>query len=159
MNGRVALESQTGIDQIGWKIVTALQQDARISFTELGKMVGLSAPAVAERVHRLEDAGIVTGYHAKVNAAKLGLPICAFIRIRTSGGNENRTAALLQTFPEVTECHRVTGSDCFVVKVVVSSIPHLEGLIDRLSPYGELITSIVLSSPVTHRVMECPPNG
>lgn len=148
------MDSQIAIDDISRKLLTALQCDARASFTELGRLVGLSAPAVAERVHRLEDAGIITGYRAEVNTAKLGLPICAFVRIRTSGGHEARTAELVQRLPEVIECHRVTGGDCFIVKIVVSSIPHLEELIDRLSPYGELITSIVLSSPVTHRLIE-----
>jgi Lrp/AsnC family transcriptional regulator, leucine-responsive regulatory protein len=152
----LALDSQFSMDDISRKILTALQCDARASFTELGRLVGLSAPAVAERVHRLEDAGIITGYRAEVNTARLGLPICAFIRIRTSGGFEARTAELLRTLPEVMECHRITGSDCFIVKIVVSSIPHLEEMIDRLSPYGELTTSIVLSSPVTHRLIESP---
>jgi Lrp/AsnC family transcriptional regulator, leucine-responsive regulatory protein len=150
----LALESQLVLDEIGRKLLTALQCDARTSFTDLGRLVGLSAPAVAERVRRLEDAGIITGYRAEVNPSRLGLPICAFIRIHTSGGMEARTAELVQTLPEVIECHRVTGSDCFVVKILVSSIPHLEELIDRLSPYGELTTSIVLSSPVTHRMIE-----
>ncbi len=156
----MALDSQLTIDDITRKILRALQVDARTSYTELGKLVGLSAPAVAERVRRLEDAGVITGYHASIDPARIGLPICAIIRVITTGGNETRTADLLRTLPEVTECHRVMGSDCFVVKVVVSSIPHLEQLIDRLSPYGELITSVVLSSPVTRRVIEAPqPNG
>jgi Lrp/AsnC family transcriptional regulator, leucine-responsive regulatory protein len=152
----LALDSQIAIDAITRKILRALQEDARISFTELGKLVGLSAPAVAERVRRLEDAGVITGYHASIDPARIGLPISAIIRVITTGGNETHTAELLRTLPEVIECHRVTGSDCFVVKVVVSSIPHLEQLIDRLSPYGELITSVVLSSPVTRRVVEGP---
>src|SRR5690349_19928364 len=144
----MGLQFESSVDDISRQILQALQEDARISFSELGRQVGLSAPAVAERVRRLEEAGIITGYRAEVDPAKMGLSICAFIRISTSGARERRTVDLIRACPEVLECHRVTGSDCFILKVVVTSIPHLEDLIDRLSPCGELVTSVVLSSPV-----------
>lgn len=136
------------LDPIGWRLIAALQQDARLTYSELGVRAGLSAPAVAERMRRLEEAGIITGYHARVAPTMLGLPITAFIRCNSPGpqiGTIAREAA------EVLECHRVTGDDAFILKVVVASIAHLEGLIDRLLPYGQPTTSIVLSSPVPGR--------
>ncbi|MBI1764153.1 MAG: Lrp/AsnC family transcriptional regulator [Acidobacteria bacterium] len=145
------------LDEIGWKILRELQENARISFAELGRRVNLSIPAVTERVRRLEDAGIITGYHAEVDAEKIGLPITAFIRMNIVGDMTPRLTVLLKELPEISECHRGTGGDSFIMKVNVASVHHLERLIDRLLPFGTTTTSIVLSSPVAKRLIERQP--
>ena len=150
----MTLEIEKLLDGTGWQILRALQQNARLSYSELGQRVGLSSPAVAERVRRMEDAGIISGYHAEINVAKIGFPITAVIRMSPSPGERcTRFTASVQDIPEVLECHRVTGSDSLVMKVVASSVEHLEELIDQLSAHGQLTTSIVLSSPVTRRII------
>ena len=136
------------LDETGWRILQELQRDARLSFHELGRRVGLSSPAAAERVRKLEDAGIITGYGAKIDAAKVGLPIMAIIRLTTPINPWPQADNLIAEFPELVEFHRVTGSDSYIFKVIVASIAHLELVINRLVPYGPLTTSIVLSSPV-----------
>jgi Lrp/AsnC family leucine-responsive transcriptional regulator len=150
----MALENERLLDETGWHILEALQENARLSFSELGQRVGLSSPAVAERVRRMEDAGIITGYRAEVNTAKIGYPITAIIRISTAPGERcTRFNAEAQEIPEVLECHRVTGSDSLIMKIMASSVEHLESLIDRLSEHGQLTTSIVLSTPVSRRIL------
>jgi Lrp/AsnC family transcriptional regulator, leucine-responsive regulatory protein len=150
----MTLEIEKLLDGTGWQILQALQQNARLSYSELGQRVGLSSPAVAERVRRMEDAGIISGYYAEINVAKIGFPITAVIRMSPSPGERcTRFTASVQDIPEVLECHRVTGSDSLVMKVVASSVEHLEELIDGLSAHGQLTTSIVLSSPVTRRII------
>lgn len=148
----MTFESKKLLDDVGWQILQALQEDARISFAELGRRVGLSLPAVAERVRRLEEVGIVTGYHAHVNLAKVNLPISAFIRINVAGERYPQVTDLARDMPEILECYHLSGTDSFIMKVVAASIPHLEELITRLSTYGQTNTSIVLSSPVTKEV-------
>lgn len=141
------------LDETGWRILHALQENARISFSELGQRVGLSAPAIAERVRRLEDAGVIKGYRAEINTAKVGYPILAIIRVGSMGGRCSRMTASAEQIPEVLECYRITGSDCLVMKVMASSVEHLEVIIDRLSEYGQVTTSIVLSTPVASRTI------
>lgn len=150
----MALDSQKLLDDIGWHILEELQANARISFAELGRRVGLSIPAVTERVHKMEDAGIITGYHAEVNAEKIGLPITAYIRMGITGNVTAQLTALIGDMKEVTECHKGTGGDSFILKVRVASIHHLEHVIEKLIPFGTTTTSIVLSSPVTKRRIE-----
>jgi Lrp/AsnC family transcriptional regulator, leucine-responsive regulatory protein len=150
----MTLESEKLLDEIGWKILQELQENARLSFAELGRRVGLSIPAVTERVRRMEDAGIITGYHADIDPEKVGLPITAFIRMNIVGDMTPRLTALLKELPEISECHRGTGGDSFIMKVNVASVHHLERLIDRLLPFGTTTTSIVLSSPVAKRFIE-----
>ena len=147
----MSLENHKLLDHVCWQILQALQQDARLSFTELGRRVGLSLPAVAERVRRMEEAGIITGYRAEIDTRKIGLTMTAFIRLSTAGSQYPALIELLQQLPEVMECHHLTGADSFIMKVVVGSIAHLESLITRLSTYGPTTTAIVLSSPVTRR--------
>ncbi len=150
----MALEIEKLLDDTGWQLLRALQQNARLSYSELGQRVGLSSPAVAERIHRMEDAGIIIGYHAEINRSKLGYPITAIIRMSTSPGDQcTRFATFVQDIPEVLDCYRVTGSDSLIVKVMASSVEHLESLIDRLSAHGQLTTSMVLSAPVTKRIV------
>jgi Lrp/AsnC family leucine-responsive transcriptional regulator len=141
------------IDDIDRKILNELQLDARISYAELGRRVGLTTPAVIERVRKLEDSGIVTGYRAEIDPSKVGLPIIAFIRMSISGVDYSHIIEVAEESSEVLECHRGTGGDSFIMKVAVSSVEHLQEVIDRLTPYGITTTTIVLSSPVKRRVI------
>ena len=136
------------LDRIGRKLLRALQENARLSYSELGRQLGLSAPAVAGRVRKMEEAGLITGYHAEVNPAQLGYGVLAFIRLTTSTDKYPRVLELAQRLPEIRECHHVTGGEAFILKVLATSIPHLESIIAQLSAYGATSTSIVLSSPV-----------
>ena len=149
----LAYDSEKLLDATGWELVEALQEDARLPFSELGRRVGMSAPAVAERVRRLEEAGIITGYHAEINTEKIGYPLLAFTRLSAPGDKVGAICALLNELPEVLECHRITGDDCFIIKLAVSSVTHLEELLNRFGPYGRTTTSIVLSSPVRRRTL------
>ncbi|MBP7754704.1 MAG: Lrp/AsnC family transcriptional regulator [Acidobacteria bacterium] len=147
----MSLSSERMLDPIGWRLLEELQEDARLSFAELGRRVGLSTPAVAERVRNLEAAGLVRGYRAEVDLAKLGFPILAFVRLSVVGDVLGQIIAVAQELPEVLECHRTTGDDSFIMKVAIASVEHLEHLIDRLTPFGTTSTSIVLSSHVARR--------
>ena len=141
------------LDAIAWKILEHLQHDARMSFAELGRKVGLSTPAAAERVRRLEEAGVITGYHAAVNMSRLGVPIHVSMRLTIPGGDLQiaRTVAAIKELPEIARCHRITGDESFVIEAHLVSVRHLEALIDRLSAFGATATSTVLSSPVERR--------
>jgi Lrp/AsnC family leucine-responsive transcriptional regulator len=140
------LDKKKLLDQIGLKILNALQADARVSYAELGKRVGLSPPAVIERVRRMEEAGIITGYHAEVNLADVGLPVTAFIQLRCGSEHYPSVIALSTKLSEVVECHHVSGGESFVLKVAVESVAALEEVIGKLGAYGQTKTSIVLSS-------------
>jgi Lrp/AsnC family leucine-responsive transcriptional regulator len=142
------------IDEIDKKILGEIQADARMSFAELGRRVGLTTPAVIERVRKLEDAGIIIGYRAEIDTSKVGLPITAFIRMSISGVDYSHIIEVAQQSKEVLECHRGTGGDSFIMKVAISSVEHLQEMIDRLTPYGITTTTIVLSSPVKRRTIE-----
>ncbi len=141
------------LDDVGWRILAELQENARLSFSELGRRVGLTAPAVAERVRRMEEAGIIVGYRLEVNPAKVGLPVVALVRITTRDDNRAQFGYLAREWAEVLECHRVTGDDCYILKVAVPSVGHLEALLDRIQPHGQTTTCLVLSSPVARRVV------
>ena len=145
--------TRTELDSIAWKILEYLQQNARISFAELGRKVGLSTPAVAERVHRLEEAGVISGYHALVNPARLGLPIHVLVRLTIPGGDlqVSRAVTAIKDLAEIQRCHRVTGDESFIIEANVISVRHLENLIDKLSALGATSTSTVLSLPVERR--------
>jgi len=142
------------IDEIDWKILKELQINARITFAELGRRVGLTTPAVIERIRKLEDASIITGYRVEIDTAKVGLPITAFIRMSITGVDYSHIIEVVEVSTEVLECHRGTGNDSFIMKVAVADVGHLQTLIDKLTPYGITTTSIVLSSPVKSRVIE-----
>lgn len=142
------------IDAIDRKILRELQENARLTFAELGRRVGLTTPAVIERVRKLEDAKIIVGYRAEIDAAKIGLPITAFIRMSIAGVDYSKIIEVAEKSTEVLECHRGTGGDSFILKVAVADVEHLQNLIDRLVPFGITTTSIVLSSPVKSRVIE-----
>ena len=147
------LPNVVDLDAVAWKILEALQHNARMSFAELGRKIGLSTPAVAERVRRLEEAGIIIGYHAAVDTAKVGVPIRVLVRLTIHGGDlqVQRTVTAMKEFVEISRCHRITGAESFVIEADVVSIRHLEALIDKLSTLGATSTSTVLSSPVLRR--------
>jgi len=150
------------VDDVSVQILRELQENARITFSELGRRVGLSPPAVAERVRGLEEAGVITGYRAEVNLEKIGLPLLAFIRVATDERTCGQFGSLVKEIPEVLECHRVTGGDSYIVKVAVSTVQHLEDLLNRLAVYGQTVTALALSSPVRNRTVEpakFPRNG
>jgi Lrp/AsnC family leucine-responsive transcriptional regulator len=147
------------LDSIGWKILIELQTDARIPFAELGRRVGLSTPAVIERVHRLEETEIITGYRAQVDPAKVGYSILAYIRVNVVGDFLPRIVKISREMPEVLECHRITGADSFIMKVAVKSVNELQALIDGLTPFVGTTTAIVLSEIVRNRVLEPRPQS
>ncbi len=136
------------LDSLDHKVLAELQLNARLSFAELGRRVGLSTPAVAERVRRLEESGVISRYVAMVDPAKVGLPVRAFIKITVPGDRLPHFNALAQRVPEVRECHRVTGAESYILQVAVRDLPHLEAVIDSLTPYVATNTSMVLASPV-----------
>jgi Lrp/AsnC family leucine-responsive transcriptional regulator len=142
------------LDDIGRQILKILQVDGRISFNELGRRVGLSSPAVAERVRRMEEAGIILGYRAIVDQSRIGYPIMAFIRLSTTVARLPQADELAKSIPEVLECHHLTGSDGVILKVVVSSVGHLETVISKMGDCGMTTTAIVLSSPITGRAID-----
>lgn len=142
------------MDEIDRALLAALQDDARASYAELGRAVGLSAPAVAERVRRLESGGVIVGYHAQVDLKKAGYGIVAFVRLSSPQDLAPQLERLAVETPEVLEFHRVTGTEGFVMKVAVTSVEHLERIVVKFLPYGQTTTSIVLSSPVTWRKVE-----
>jgi Lrp/AsnC family leucine-responsive transcriptional regulator len=142
------------VDEIDWKILVELQENARVSFAEIGRRVGLTTPAIIERVHKMEDAGIITGYRVEIDPAKVGLPVTAFIRMSITGVDYSHIIEVAEESKEVLECHRGTGGDSFIMKVAVASVEHLQTIIDKLTPYGITTTAIVLSSPVKRRVIE-----
>ena len=143
--------SEPPLDTTNRRLVAALQEDARLSLAELGRRVGLTAPAVGERLGRLEAAGVIRGYHADVDPAALGYGLSVILRIRPAARMIAKVAELARDTPEVTECHRVTGEDCFVMRLHVRDVTHLEDLIDRFVLYGQTTTAIIQSSPVAGR--------
>ncbi|MFJ8695931.1 Lrp/AsnC family transcriptional regulator [Streptomyces roseolilacinus] len=138
-------------DATDWRILQALQADGRASFAELARAVSMSASAVTERVRRLEEAGVITGYTAVVDQEALGLSILAFVRLRYPHGNYKPFHDLLEVTPEILEAHHVTGDDCFVLKVAARSMRHLEEVTGRIGALGSVTTSIVYSSPLSRR--------
>ncbi|MEX3008615.1 Lrp/AsnC family transcriptional regulator [Hoeflea sp. TYP-13] len=139
-------------DVVDEKLLKALAANARISTAELSRLVGLSAPTVAERIKRLEEAGVIAGYAAQIDPAALGLPIAAWLRIRPIPGELKRVAEILRELPAIVECDRITGEDCFIARAHVASVADLEELIDEVIPYAMTNTSIIQSSPVKRRL-------
>lgn len=140
------------LDKIDALILTHLASDARLSNAALARRVGLSAPSLSERLKRLEESGVITGYRAEIDMAAAGYPISAILRIRPVPGALAKVAEILQGIPEITECDRVTGEDCFVARAAVTSVAHLETVIDRIIPHAMTNTAIVQSSPVARRL-------
>ena len=138
------------------KLLAALLKNPRASVTDLARKVGLSAPATRERLLRLEEAGVIKGWHVELDPKALGLPIAVLIRVRPMPGQLPKIAKLAQSLPQVTECHRITGEDCFLMKAHLRALEDLDGLIDKFLAYGQTATSIVQSSPVAPRSLPLP---
>jgi Lrp/AsnC family leucine-responsive transcriptional regulator len=143
----------TALDDTNRQLLAELQADARLSMAELGRRVGLSPPAVAERVQRLEQDGVIAGYRTELNPRALGYSLSAILRVRPAPRELKKTADLARETPEVVECHRITGDDCYIMKIHVRDVEHLEEVIDRFAGYGQTTTSIMQSSPVPGRGM------
>ena len=146
----MAYEAQL-LDDINRRLLEELQRDGRVAFAELGRRVGLSSPAVAERLARLERDRVIAGYHAVIDPRALGFALSAVIRIRPAPRQLPKVADLARRAPEVVECHRITGDDCYFMKAHVRDVAPLEELIDQFTPFGQTTTSIVQSSPVPGR--------
>jgi Lrp/AsnC family transcriptional regulator, leucine-responsive regulatory protein len=141
------------VDDANRRLLEALQADARLSLAELGRRVGLSPPAVAERLARLEELGVITGYHAEIEPRSLGWSLAVVIRIRPAPRELHKVAELAARTPEIVECHRITGEDCYFMKAHVRRVEDLEELIDRFAVYGQTTTSLIHSSPVPRRAV------
>jgi Lrp/AsnC family transcriptional regulator, leucine-responsive regulatory protein len=139
------------LDAINLRLLGELERDGRLGMAELGRRLGMSAPAVTERVQRLEHAGVITGYHAEIDPRALGYPVSASLRIRPSPGQLQRIPEIARETPEVAECYRITGDDCYLMRLHLASIDDLEGVLDRFTPYGQTTTSIIHSAPVPRR--------
>ncbi len=138
------------LDEVDQALILALQGDARLRTAELARRVGLSAPAVADRLRRLEEDGVLS-YRAEVNPRALGYPVCAIVRVRPWARDLKVIPGIARDTPEVTECYRITGEDCYFMKMHLRSFDDLEPLLDRFTPYGRTTTSIVHSTPVPPR--------
>ena len=139
------------IDQTDHRIIGELAADGRVSFAELGRRVSLSSPAVAERVQRLERDGVITGYRAEIDPRALGYQLQAIVRVKPAPGQLPRIPELAAEIPEISECHRITGEDCFYIKVHLRSIDELSDLLDRFLVYGQTTTSLINASPIPRR--------
>jgi Lrp/AsnC family transcriptional regulator, leucine-responsive regulatory protein len=142
------------LDDTNRALLAELQADARLSLAELGRRVGLSSPAVAERLQRLERGGVITGYHATVDPSAVGFALSAVVRVRPAPGQLRNVAECAQRTPEVVECVRITGDDCYVMRAHVRDVLHLEEVIDRFAVLGQTTTAIVQSSPVPLRPLD-----
>jgi Lrp/AsnC family leucine-responsive transcriptional regulator len=138
------------------EILNLLHKNPRSSVAELARQVGMSNPAVKERVLRLEESGVIAGYRLDLDPKELGHEVIAFVRIRPLPGHLPKIAELAQRIPEVTECHRITGEDCFILKVYLPDIASLDTVLDRFLVHGQTTTSIVQSSPVPPRPPKLP---
>lgn len=150
----MTFQSQSPLDATDWRILRELQGDSRLSYNELGRRVALSAPAVAERIRKLEDRGIITGYTAQVDPAKVGLPLLVFIQLRCDHGKCLLKTSSADVFPEIQEMHKLSGDHCTMIKAGLSSMQHLEAFKDRLSQHGRLVCNVVTSSVITHRTVD-----
>ena len=139
------------LDDVNRRLLRELHANPRITMSALARRVGMSSPAVTERVGRMERAGVITGYRMDVDPAALGLPVAAFVRIRPSAGQLPRIAELAAALDQVTECHRITGEDCFLIKVHAPTIADLQTVLDQFLLYGQTVSSIVMTSPVPPR--------
>ena len=148
---RLTRRDRQDFDETDHKIIGELTENARITFAELGRRVSLSSPAVAERVQRLERAGVITGYRAELDPRALGYALTAIVRVKPAPGRLARIPELAEQILEVAECHRITGEDCFYLKVHLRTIEELSELLDRFLDFGETTTSIVNASPIPRR--------
>jgi Lrp/AsnC family transcriptional regulator, leucine-responsive regulatory protein len=139
------------LDEINLQILKELEENGRLGMAELGRRVSMSPPAVAERVQRLERAGIIAGYRAEIDPRALGFPVSAIVRIRPAPGQLQRIPEVARETPEVAECYRITGEDCYLMRLHLRAIDDLEDVLDLFTPYGQTTTSIIHSAPVPRR--------
>jgi Lrp/AsnC family transcriptional regulator, leucine-responsive regulatory protein len=139
------------LDELNSRILQELTTDPRLRTTELARRLGVSTPTVRDRVSRLEEAGVIRGYRLDIDPAAVGRPVAAWVRLKPGPGQVLRVAELAQRTPEVVECHRISGEDCFLMRVQVAAIDKLENLLDRFGPYGQTNSSFVVSTPVAPR--------
>lgn len=145
------------LDGTDWRILSELQQDGRLSFNQLGRKVNLSAPATADRVRRLEETGVIAGYQARIDPARAGLPLTAFVKLRCAPGRCLLRTTASDEIPEVVEIHKLSGSSCTLLRVRAASMPHLEEIFERIGRHGETDTQIVLSTQYEGRPVAEPP--
>jgi Lrp/AsnC family leucine-responsive transcriptional regulator len=156
MAGKVRLRDATTyeaklLDDVNLRLLDELSREGRLGMAELGRRVGMSAPAVADRVQRLERAGVIKGYRAELDPAAVGFPVSAIVRIRPAPGQLQRIPEIARETPEVAECYRITGEDCYLLRLHLRAIDDLEDTLDRFTPYGLTTTSIIHSAPVPRR--------
>ncbi|HWA51364.1 MAG TPA: Lrp/AsnC family transcriptional regulator [Dongiaceae bacterium] len=144
------------LDDRNRKLLAVLMKTPRASIATLARRVGLSAPAVRERLLRLEEAGVIKGWRVELDPKALGYPIAILVRVRPMPGQLPKIAKLAQAMPQVTECHRITGEDCFLMRLYLRDLDELDGLLDKFLAYGQTTTSIVQSSPVPPRALPLP---
>ncbi|GAA4204306.1 Lrp/AsnC family transcriptional regulator [Actinocatenispora rupis] len=155
----MTFRSDVPLDEIDWRILHELQQDGRLSYKQLAGRVNLSAPAVADRVRRLRDTGVITGYQARVDPARAGLPLSAFLMLRCASGRCLLRTGRAADYPEITEVHKLGSDSCALLKVRVTSMAHLEGFLERMGErHGELRSHIVLSTQYERHEIEPPPD-
>jgi len=145
---------KSAIDEINMKILRKLQMNARFTFSEIGRRVGLSSPAVAERIYKMEESGIINGYHADINPNTFEHNIMAFITLTTQPEKYTKIYSFAEKENEIVECHHISGKESLILKVASSSISHLDSVVERLSKFGKTKTSIVLSSPIKKKILE-----
>ena len=150
-------EERTDIDETGWRMIDALQRDGRMAFSELGRRLSLSPPAVADRVKKLHDIGVFRKFKAVVDPARLGAPVMAFISMRAEAHYHPRIEAMADERAEILECHHVAGEDSFMLQVRVRDLAHLERLLGRFNQFAQPKTSIVLSTKVEDKLVGPPP--
>jgi Lrp/AsnC family transcriptional regulator, leucine-responsive regulatory protein len=147
----LGLNDDQPLDAVNRQLLRELHADPRISMSALARRVGMSSPAVTERVQRLREIGVITGFAMNVDPGALGLPVTAFVRVRPSPGQLDKIAELARSLGQVTECHRITGEDCFLIKLHAPAVTELDTVLDQFLIYGQTTTSIVQSSPVPPR--------
>jgi Lrp/AsnC family transcriptional regulator, leucine-responsive regulatory protein len=150
-NHRHGANDFSPLDAVDRKIISELSTDGRVSFAELGRRTNLSSPAVTERVKRLEQAGVIIGYRAEIDPRALGYQLTAIVRVKPAVRQLTKIAELAAEIPQVEECLRITGEDCFYIKLHLGSIEELPTVLDRFLLYGETTTSIVNATPVRRR--------
>ena len=152
----MTFRTERALDDLDWRILDELQTDGRLSYKELGRRVNLSPPAVAERVRRLEESGVITGYRAQVDPQRAGYPISAYVEMRCSLAKCLLKTSSADDYPEVSEIHKLSGDHCSMLKIRATSLEHLEGLLERLGKHGELRSTVVLSTQYDGRPVEPP---
>jgi Lrp/AsnC family leucine-responsive transcriptional regulator len=144
------------LDQRNLELLRLLRADARMSLSELARRIGMSAPAVRERLARLEEGGVIQGYRLEIDPRSLGFPILAMVRIRPMPGKLPKIVELARSTAQISECHRITGEDCFLIKLHLRTLDELDPILDKFLAFGQTTTSLLQSSPVPPRPLPLP---